>query len=481
MANALGWALVHSIWEGAAVALLLALGLCATQSARLRYLAGCTALVTMLAAFFITFACALPSSVNLAMPLPRLAVSAVGGPGLLELLERQPSLAPPWWITPAWLCGVVLFQLRALGGWISVHRMRQAGTLPAPLHWQQRLRDLAPRLLVTRTVALFESCLAEVPVVIGHLRPVILVPLGLLTNMPPEQVEALLTHELAHIRRHDYLVNLVQTFVECLMFYHPAVWWISNRIRAERENCCDDLTVAANGDAYRYAAALAALEINRWSAEKIALAATGGSLMKRVRRLLRQPEGPRADLGPVLAACLLAAGCGMGWMGYQSRLQAAPQEKAESPYTKWMNEDVAYIITGRERAAFQRLGTEAERQEFIEQFWDRRNPAPGSLNNPFKEEHYRRIAYANSRFASQSGLPGWKTGRGRIYITYGPPDEIESHPSGGTYGRPAELWKYHSIPGVGTNVIMEFVDKDRNGEYRMTMDPYANNAKQVVK
>ena len=112
------------------------------------------------------------------------------------------------------------------------------------------------------------------------------------------------------------------------------------------------------------------------------------------------------------------------------------RKELETPYRKWLNEDVAYIITDEERTAFKRLQTDEEREQFIEQFWLRRDPTPDTVENEFKEEHYRRIAYANEHFAS--GIPGWKTDRGRIYITYGPPDEIESHPSGGTYERPPE-------------------------------------------
>ena len=116
--------------------------------------------------------------------------------------------------------------------------------MPRPVFWQERLDRLARALRLSRPVALLESCLAEVPVVIGYVRPVILMPVGLLAGLPAGQVESILLHELAHIRRHDYLVNLLQTSVEGLLFYHPAVWWISGVIRAERENCCDDLVVA---------------------------------------------------------------------------------------------------------------------------------------------------------------------------------------------------------------------------------------------
>jgi len=162
------------------------------------------------------------------------------------------------------------------------------------------------------------------------------------------------------------------------------------------------------------------------------------------------------------------------------------RKELETPYRKWLNEDVAYIITDEERAAFKRLQTDEEREQFIEQFWLRRDPSPDTVENEFKEEHYRRIAYANEHYAS--GIPGWKTDRGRIYITYGPADEIESHPSGGTYERPPEegggetstfpfeQWRYRYIEGVGTNIIIEFVDPTMTGEYHMTMDPSEKDA-----
>jgi len=162
------------------------------------------------------------------------------------------------------------------------------------------------------------------------------------------------------------------------------------------------------------------------------------------------------------------------------------QKELETPYRKWLNEDVAYIITDEERQAFKRLSTDEEREQFIEQFWLRRDPTPDTEENEFKEEHYRRIAYANEHYAS--GIPGWKTDRGRIYIMYGPPDEIEDHSSGGTYERPMEegggetstypfqQWRYRYIEGVGTNIIIEFVDPTMSGEFHMTMDPSEKDA-----
>lgn len=170
----------------------------------------------------------------------------------------------------------------------------------------------------------------------------------------------------------------------------------------------------------------------------------------------------------------------------ERRRQKAIQKEMESPYKKWLSEEVPYIITDEEKAAFKKLSTDEEREQFIEQFWERRNPNPGSPENEFKEEYYRRIAYANEHYAS--GIPGWKTDRGRIYIMYGPPDENESHPSGGTYVRPQEegggetstypfeQWRYRYIDGIGTNVILEFVDPTMTGEYHLTIDPGEKDA-----
>lgn len=172
------------------------------------------------------------------------------------------------------------------------------------------------------------------------------------------------------------------------------------------------------------------------------------------------------------------------------RREARLKKELMTPYRRWLNEDVGYIITDEERKAFGRFETDEEREQFIEQFWLRRDPTPDSVENEYKEEHYRRIAYANERFAS--GIPGWRTDRGRIYITFGPPDEIESRPSGGTYERPweegggttavfpFEKWRYRWIEGIGTDIIIEFVDTSMTGEYRMTMDPSEKDALMMV-
>ncbi len=170
----------------------------------------------------------------------------------------------------------------------------------------------------------------------------------------------------------------------------------------------------------------------------------------------------------------------------QKRREDKLRKELETPFRKWLNEDVFYIITDEEKTSFKRLSTDEEREQFIEQFWLRRDPTPDTQENEYKEEHYRRIAYANERFAS--GIPGWKADRGRIYITFGPPDEIEDHPSGGTYQRPIEegggttstfpfqKWRYRYLDGIGNDVMIEFVDTTMTGEFRMTMDPSEKDA-----
>jgi GWxTD domain-containing protein len=166
------------------------------------------------------------------------------------------------------------------------------------------------------------------------------------------------------------------------------------------------------------------------------------------------------------------------------------RKELETPYKKWLNEDVVYIITDEEKKSFKSLQTDDEREQFIESFWLRRDPTPDTEENEYREEHYRRIAYANEHYAS--GIPGWKTDRGRIYITYGPPDEVESHPSGGTYDRPYEegggttstypfeKWRYRYIEGLGNNIILEFVDTTMSGEYHFTTDPSEKDALMYV-
>ena len=227
-----------------------------------------------------------------------------------QAAERLAALMP--WLTFAWLAGVAALALRLAGGWLLVLRLRRSA-MPVAGHLEEILARVSKRLRVERAVRLCRSALVEAPAVVGHLRPIILIPAVAITGLTAEQLEAVLAHELAHVRRYDYLVNLLQTAVETLLFYHPAVWWLSHRLRAEREHACDDAAVEAMaGNVILYARALAALETLRERQARpasLALAATGGSLMKRIQRLVRlnqkQPAAP-GTRSPLVAAALLA-------------------------------------------------------------------------------------------------------------------------------------------------------------------------------
>ena len=490
LSEAIGWTLIHFLWEGIVIASALAALLTLIRSPRIRYLAGCVAFLAMLVCFALTLAHFLPARGSGAGMLIKMTLPPWRPqPGIDGLNSRFPdfgALIP--WLAPVWIVGVCICYLRYTAGWLSLYRMRRRGVYNAPNFWQVSVTRLAIELKITRPVVLLESLLADTPVVLGHFRPVVLVPFGFLAGLSPDQVEAILLHELAHIGRSDYLVNVCQRLVEALLFYHPAVWWISQIIRAERENCCDDIVVDLRGDAHAYAIALTALEHNRleqqWPGGEPAVAATGGNLVKRIKRLL-YPAGSSGAWTPALAAVVLIASTSMAFAAWHVNPNSSPAaqqtgQKVDDSWQKWLNEDVVYIISDEEKAAFEDLKTDEERQHFVEQFWARRDPTPDTPENEFKEEHYRRIDYANQHW--RSNLPGWKTDRGRIYIRYGPPDEIDSHPSGGSYKRPEsegggsaithpfEDWRYAHFEGVDS-LTMEFVDLSSSGEFRMTLDP----------
>lgn len=477
ISEALGWALVHSVWEGAVIAAALGAVLLLIRSPRTRYAAGCFALLAALVSFAITLIHFLPENARTlhaplkAIPAPWRVLATIDNRRAFPDLA---TLIP--WFAPLWLAGVCLFYLRYTAGWVSSFRLRRRGVCRAPDSWQRCAERLALELKVARPVVLLESLLADTPVVIGHLRPVILVPLGLLAHMPPDHVEAILLHELAHISRSDYLMNICQRLVEGLLFYHPAVWWISRVVRTERENCCDDAVIASRGDAYGYAVALTSLEQKRleqqWPAQQVAVAATGGNLMKRIKRLL-YPKGPCGLWAPVLAAIIFMASATVAIAAWHMNsdppaVAGQSSNRVETPWQKWLDQDVVYIISDEERAAFEGLKTDEERQHFIEQFWSRRNPTPGTPENEFKKEHYRRIAYANDHFRTASGTTGWRTDRGRMYIVYGPPDEIDSHVNGSAkIPHPFESWGYRHVDGLGDNLFLTFVDQAGHGDYKL--------------
>jgi len=306
--DTLGWTLLHFIWQGTAIALLLAAAeACVrSRSAQLRYALACGAMLLMVASIGVTFLW-LASEPAPARSFAATARSAAASPLIsrtVHALAAAPARFSAWMpiFVSLWFAGVCAMAIRSIGGWFVAQRFRRTGTIPADDLWQQRLRTLAHRLRVSRPIRLCHSTLAEVPAVIGWLRPVVLLPASMLSGLTPRQIEALLAHELAHVRRHDYLINLIQTVVETLLFYHPAVWWTGRLMRAEREHCCDDMAVEVCGDALIYARALTRMEQLRAQRPALALGADGGSLLKRIQRLLSSRDSETAGASDWVAA-----------------------------------------------------------------------------------------------------------------------------------------------------------------------------------
>ena len=318
----LGWTLVHFLWQGLSIALLYAAArriMPRRSSPNGRYLLACAALAAMMAAPLATWCLIQQPDANPAAayhirntpPVPSTtgAAAATLPDSVRATVPRVQPAQFLAWIVMVWLAGAAAFLFRLAGGWVVAARMRSMLVRRAPPEWQKALSRLGAQIRLSRPVPLLVSAVVQVPTVVGWLRPVVLVPVGALGGLPAEYLEALLLHELAHIRRHDYLVNMLQSIAEALLFYHPAVWWVSRHIRAERELCCDDVAVSASGNALTYARALAHFESYRPSHLSAALAANGGSLADRIARLLGHSRpAVRTGLGPVVVtiAVLLA-------------------------------------------------------------------------------------------------------------------------------------------------------------------------------
>lgn len=314
-----GWTLLHFLWQGTAAALALALLLRLTRrsSPTLRYALACAGLSLMVLLPGLTYAllrphveAALTLSYELAAPDAYLLAGAADATSTMSAPETtEPSLRSPnevarrvaarIWLLPflpylvaVWAAGVLLLSVRLLGGLWLLRKLKRRLNGPVSEALALSCRTLAQRLGVSRAVQLRESLSVRVPLVIGWLRPTILLPMSALSGLSAAQLELILAHELAHIRRHDYLVNLLQNLIETLLFYHPAVWWVSAKIREEREICCDDLAVrVCNGDRLSYAKALAKLDNTRL--QHLAPAATGGSLLRRIQRLAGRAALPQ--------------------------------------------------------------------------------------------------------------------------------------------------------------------------------------------
>ena len=341
----IGWAIIHSLWQGGVIALVTAVLLSAARRSKphVRYMISLVALGAMVAlpiatafrpgtsvraetaattparpvvATITDFSAspsptptASPSPVT-ATPLPELS-SSEGTLGSRRVTSLLDSAVP--WLVVAWLIGLIVASVRLIGGFARTRRITRTATSAATRALEIRIEKLGERLSITRAIKALQSTAIDVPLVIGAIRPVIVVPASLISGLTPLQLDMLLAHELAHVRRHDYLVNLIQTVVETLLFYHPAARWISDRAREERENCCDDIAITTcSVDAAQYTSTLLILEEARGGGFGLAAAATGGSLLRRAQRLLTGRTylelGPRWIAGVITIGAALFAG-----------------------------------------------------------------------------------------------------------------------------------------------------------------------------
>ncbi len=323
-ANAISAALLHFVWQGLLAAVLLfgVLAMLRTAPARLRYAVCCAALAGMMVLPVVTAIVVYRSPAAAAAPVyPALglrdAVSAAPFP--------EPDRLSMWlaaaqaWALPIWFAGVFAFAVRLIWSYRQVARLQREGE-PAGTPLVDAVSRLARRMGIGRPVRVLISGHIDSPCVAGWLRPVILMPTATLLNLSVEQLEAVLAHELAHIRRQDYLVNLLQTLAETLFFYQPGVWWVSSQIRRERELCCDDVVVELCGDAVGYARALTRLERLRVSASNLAMSSNAAPLLHRIQRLagIRDEQLPsKLPAGLALCLALLCFATSMNWANAQ--------------------------------------------------------------------------------------------------------------------------------------------------------------------
>jgi bla regulator protein BlaR1 len=318
--NAIGWTIIHSLWQCAAAAVGLAavMFFLRKSSAGTRYLVGVMALMLVLVMSAVTF-------VSIYQP-GMTGITAAGEDGsqlvltgaaanqgnvtLNAFFKNYFNRHLPLVVT-VWMLGVLVLVLRLAGGYLYNQRLKLHRNQPLPNSWQNRLETFCRQTGIGKPISLVESALVKIPMTIGHFKPVILFPLGLAAGLPRDQVEALLAHELAHILRKDYLVNILQSIVDILFFYHPGVRWISSQVRAEREHCCDDIAVSISGNSLNVAKALTNIQDYDMRTPYPAMAAANkrlGSrgLLARIRRLVSPPvKGPGFAAGTIGAVVLV--------------------------------------------------------------------------------------------------------------------------------------------------------------------------------
>jgi beta-lactamase regulating signal transducer with metallopeptidase domain len=353
--EALASALMHFLWQGAilAVAAWAAMRWLAATAAS-RYVIGVLTLAAMLAAPIATFVLRHPAGVTPveSARAPAVRFSDTEGSAAPSAEDSTATGVLPL-VTVLWLVGVLALSVRLAGGWVVTRRLAWQGLRDVNADIERMARRIGDRLGVRQAVRLAESSAVAAPIVLGWMKPVVLVPASALSGLTPAQLEALFAHELAHVRRHDYLLNLLQSVVETLLFYHPAVWWMSARVREEREHCCDDLAVSVC-DRVVYVDALTTLAAMD-SHPRLVLSASDGSLYRRVRRLLHGgDDGSSGAAGwPVVAVAaaiaVLLVPSGFARSGDRAAMRQASPVPAAMPAGP--RPPVSPAIAGSERAA----------------------------------------------------------------------------------------------------------------------------------
>ena len=377
LVNAIGWTILHSLWQGAIVVIIaaLVLSIFKNPSSKLRYNVYASALFALLGSSLLTF-CYLQhnnnsSTVDWVVPVE---VQNENN-DIVELVFLDENVASKTQeaetsvsaffadlsatandymglIVVLWFLGCLLFSIRFVGGFVYIQRLRKRNTYPVEAHWQKKLQFICDKMGLNKTIRLLESASVSGPMVIGHFKPIILFPIGALTGMNPSQVEAILAHELAHIYRNDYLVNILQSLAEIVLFYHPAAWWLSNKMQATREHCCDDLAISLCGDRIVYAKALTKIEslkLQQQQSPYLAAAFAGNgkedSLMARIQRLFSPVEKQFNFIdGWVASMMLVIALLAFSWTSH-SNIEAAEKEvnifiDSVMEDLKWVAEDM---------------------------------------------------------------------------------------------------------------------------------------------
>ena len=299
---ALGWTVLHSLWQAMAIALVMVISftLMPKQKANLRYAMANTALILVLLCSVVTFLLMYQSGGH---STSGDVIIFTHGSTLLEINTHHHN--SHWsiyfidyfnehlpMVVSIWILGIAFFTLRLLGGLAYIQHLKHNHNTPLPSFWQRRLITLSGNIHLRKTIQLVESSIIKVPMVVGYFKPMILMPIGAVNALSTEEVEAILAHELAHISRNDYLLNIFQSIIEILFYFNPAVWWISANIRTERENCCDDIAIKMCGNPLTYAKALVNLQEMYHTAPRMAMSFSGrkNQLLNRVKRILNQPQ-----------------------------------------------------------------------------------------------------------------------------------------------------------------------------------------------